>query len=86
VNAISRRRIDELLLAQTIDGLTAAEARELEALLARHPRVDAAAYERTAAAICLAALGARPAMPRSLRERLERSALELAAKPPRSEG
>jgi hypothetical protein len=79
------RRIDELLLTRTIDGLSAAEARELEALLALHPRVDAEAYERAAAAVTLAVLGARPAMPSALRARLEQSALSLAAKPPRSE-
>ena len=59
----SSRRIDDLLLTRAIDGLSAAETRELEALLALHPRVDAEAYERAAAAICLAALGAHPAMP-----------------------
>ena len=81
----SRRRIDDLLLTRAIDGLSAAEAQELEALLELHPRVDAGAYERAAAAVCLAALGARPAMPSSLRARIEQSALSLAAKPSPSE-
>ena len=84
MSAASRRRIDDLLLTRAIDGLSAAETRELEALLALHPRVDAEAYERAAAAICLAALGAHPAMPSSLRARIEQSAPPLTAKPPRS--
>ena len=85
MSAASRRRIDDLLLTRAIDGLSAAEAHELETLLALHPRVDAEGYERAAAAVCLAALGARPAMPKALRARIEQSALPLAAKPPRSE-
>ena len=38
MSANSRRRIDDLLLTRAIDGLSAAETQELEALLELHPR------------------------------------------------
>jgi len=85
MRADARRRLDDLLLARAIDGLSAVELRELEELLSAHRDVDADAYDRTAAAICLAALGAPRAMPGSLRASIEQRALELAAKRPRSQ-
>lgn len=67
-------RLDDLLFAQATEGVSEAEARELEQLLAAHPEVDAHAYERAAAAVTLALLGSARAVPDRLRERLERSA------------
>jgi hypothetical protein len=68
------QRLDDLLFAQATEGISEAEARELEGLLAAHPKVDARGYERAAAAVSLALLGGRHALPSRLRERLERSA------------
>jgi hypothetical protein len=73
--AAAADRLDELLVARATEGLDADEQRELAALLAAHPDVDAESYERVAAAVHLAVLGAEAeAMPRALRERLESSA------------
>jgi DNA-binding transcriptional regulator YbjK len=69
-----RQRLDDLLFAQATEGVSEAEARELEQLLAAHPKVDAHSYERAAAAVTLALLGSARALPDRLRERLERSA------------
>jgi hypothetical protein len=52
------QRLDDLLFAQASEGISDAEARELEGLLAAHPKVDARGYER-AAGRSLALLGAR---------------------------
>jgi hypothetical protein len=68
------QRLDDLLFAQATEGISEAEARELEGLLAAHPKVDAQSYERAAAAVSLALLGTRRSLPSRLRERLERSA------------
>jgi hypothetical protein len=79
-------RLDELLVARATQALTAAEARELERLLAARPDVDADSYERAAAAVCLAALRAPSPMPDSLRRGLARAAESFAAqsrRPPR---
>jgi len=75
-------RLDELLVARATEGLNAAQQRELVRLLARHPEVDAESYERAAAAVCLAALGALRAMPGALRERVARSAQSLVERSP----
>jgi hypothetical protein len=72
-------RLDELLVARATQALSAAEARELERLLAARPDVDAEGYERAAAAVCLATLRAPSAMPDSLRRGLERAAESFAA-------
>ena len=82
MSADARQRLDDLLLAHATEGLNAADALELERLLAAEPRVDAGAYERAAAAVCLAVFGRQNAMPGSLRTRLERHAAEFAAKLP----
>lgn len=74
----ARQRIDELLLARATEGLSVRERAELDALLAEHPDVDASAYERAAAAVCLAALGRGGGLPETLRRRLESSAAQLA--------
>ena len=76
----ARERLDELLLARAIEGLDAAEEQELERLLAAERDVDASAYERAAAAVCLAVLGRRAELPPALRARLEGSASAFAAK------
>lgn len=73
------RRIDELLLARATEGLSDADARELARLLVAHPDVDAAEYERAAAAVSLASLAELPAMPKHLRAALDRRAAEFIA-------
>jgi hypothetical protein len=77
-------RLDELLVARATEGLTVVEERELEQLLASQPEVDRNGYERAAAAVCLAVLGAPAVMPRGLRERLARSAESFAAQLPQA--
>ena len=52
-----RQRLDELLFARATEGLSHADALELEPLLAAYPDVDSTGYERAAAAVCLAASG-----------------------------
>jgi hypothetical protein len=76
--ASAQDRLDDLLLARATQGLDAAEEQELERLLAAEHDVDAGAYERAAAAVCLAVLGGRGELPAALRARLERGARELA--------
>jgi hypothetical protein len=78
-------RLDDLLLSRATEGLSKADTLELTRLLELHPEVDEGAYERTAAAIMLAALRKRRALPGGLRAKLERSAAEFAAKVPRTE-
>lgn len=73
------RRLDELLLEHATIGLGAAESAELERLLARYPDVDRDAYERAAAAVCLASLDTSAALPDSLRARLEQQAAVFIA-------
>ena len=82
----SRQRLDELLLARAIDELSGAEARELEQLLAAHADVDAGAYERAAAAVCLATIGAWGPMPSRLRSSLEKRAAEFTTNSTREDG
>lgn len=75
----ARKRLDELLVARATEGLDAAEERELDRLLAAEGDADAAGYERAAAAVCLAVLGAGAELPPALRARLERGARDFAA-------
>ena len=76
-----RKRLDELLLARATEGLDAAEEQEVARLLTTQSNVDAGAYERAAAAVCLAVLGGRGELPAALRARLERGAHDLASRP-----
>jgi hypothetical protein len=76
-----RKRLDDLLLARATEGLDAAEEQELARLLTTERDVDAGAYERAAAAVCLAVLGGRGELPAALRARLERGARDLTATP-----
>jgi len=79
VASSDRQHLDDLLLSRATEGLSPAQARKLERLLAIHPEAHARGYERAAAAVCTAALrGARP-MPKRLRERLERRAAQIVA-------
>ena len=78
-------RLDDLLLSRATEGLSTADALELARLLELHPEVDEGAYERTAAAITLAVLRKRCALPSGLRAKLERGAAEFAAKVTRTE-
>jgi hypothetical protein len=67
-----REEIDELLCQAEIDGLTAADAARLDALLAANPDVDGSAFERAAGLVLLAAFGnAGDRMPASLRQSLQ---------------
>jgi hypothetical protein len=75
------QRLDDLLLARATQGLDAAETQELERLLAAEPEADDGVYERAAAAVCLAVVGGRGALPSNLRARLERSAAGLGQSP-----
>ena len=77
----AHERLDELLLVRAIEGLDAAEEQELARLLAAEREVDAGAYERAAAAVCLAVLGRPRGLPAALRARLERNARDFAARP-----
>jgi hypothetical protein len=77
VRTDTRRRLDELLLARAIEGLSDRETRTLEQLLAAHADVDAGAYDRAAAAVCLATFGGSGPMPTRLRSSLEKSAAAL---------
>jgi hypothetical protein len=72
-----RQRLDDLLVARATEGLSDADALELERLLAAHPSVDANGYERAAAAVCLAALGGGRPMPSGLRALLEQRAAQI---------
>lgn len=72
-------RLDELLLARATVGLDATDTAELDALLAAYPDVDADAYERAAAIVCLASLDTRTALPQGLQVELERRAAEFVA-------
>jgi anti-sigma-K factor RskA len=87
-------RLEELLAQRATEGLSAADAAELAQLLARHPNVDAQAYERAAAAIHVAELGRHEPMPAHVRDavlaRAPRGVSRLAAArpvtPPRRAG
>ena len=69
-------RLYELLADQALQGLDAAESRELEALLLEHPDVDASEFDRVAAAFDAAAFAvdADEAMPEALAHRLNAAA------------
>ena len=77
----ARKRLDALLLARATEGLDAAAEQELARLLMKQRNVDEGAYERAAAAVCLAVLGGRGELPAALRARLERGARDLAPRP-----
>ena len=68
-------RIEELLVEEATDALTAAGAAELEALLAEHPDYDRYGFERAAASVFLA-VGASGGeqMPAELRAKLTKDA------------
>jgi hypothetical protein len=66
-----RQRLDDLLLARATEGLDGEAAAELARLLAASGAVDDGAYDRAAAAVCLAALGTTASLPRRVRARIE---------------
>lgn len=78
------QRLDDLLLARATEGLDAAEAQELERLLAAERAVDTDRYDRAAAAVCIAMFGGRTALPSGVRARLERTAAALGAQAPKT--
>jgi anti-sigma factor RsiW len=68
-------RIEELLVDEATDALTAAGQAELEALLAEHPECDRYGFERAAASVFLAVgAGGGKQMPAELRARLSKTA------------
>lgn len=72
-----RDRLAELLADRAAFGLSPAETDELAGLLARHPDVDAEAYQRLAAAIDVSLQPAeREPLPARLRERIARQAVD----------
>ena len=75
----AHKRLDELLLARATGSSSAVELEELARLLAAHPDIDQDAYERAAAAVCLATLDTGESMPPSLRSKLERAAAAFVA-------
>ena len=70
----SEHRLDELLALEATQGLTPAEATELDALLASFPGEDPDGFERAAAAVHLALSGPLEPLPAHLAERLELAA------------
>ncbi len=77
----ARERLDELLADRSVQSLSAAEARELENLLATSSDVDADEFDRAAAAVDLASGGPRfETMPTHLRQRVLQSASEHVSK------
>lgn len=72
-----RQRLDELLFARATEGLSHADALELEPLLAAYPDVDSTGYDRAAAAVCLAAFGGGRSMPHALRALIEQRAAQI---------
>lgn len=70
-------RLDDLLLSDATDRLSAAERAELDALLAEHQSVDRHAYER-AAAVFFLAVCAEPMqqIPDTVRTMLKRKAAQ----------
>jgi hypothetical protein len=75
----ARKNLDELLLARATGSASAVELEELARLLAAHPDIDEDAYDRAAAAICLATLDTAEPMPPSLRSKLELAAAAFVA-------
>lgn len=67
-------RVYDLLIQRATEGLSAAEARELEALLKEHPEIDPESMDLAAAAVDQALAGPAAPMPASLRAKLERAA------------
>lgn len=67
---MSRDRLWELLADRATQGLSQAEARELDALLAQHPDVDPDSMDLAAAAVDLAIAESADAMPASLKSRI----------------
>jgi hypothetical protein len=67
---VNDEHLADLLVKQTVEGLDAAEARELAQLLAQHPELEADTLERTAAAVMLAGTLDANALSPALRKRL----------------
>lgn len=67
-------RLEELLVLRATQPLLPAERAELEALLDIDAAADRESFDRAAAAIHVAAMASRPALPGSLRARLEEQA------------
>jgi hypothetical protein len=67
---MSRDRLLELLADRATQGLSDQESRELDALLAQHPDVDADVMDRAAAAVDLAFAADTAPMPEAVRKRV----------------
>ena len=73
-------RLVDLLLQQATSGLTAAEAAELESLLARFPDADPTDIERTVAVLALAARDDGAPLPAALRTRVLESEASMRSR------
>jgi hypothetical protein len=73
-----RARLQELLGTEATQALSAAEAAELESLLAQYPDEEADGLALAAAAVHLALAGRPEEMPAELAERLDRRAVAFA--------
>lgn len=76
-------RLDELLTLEATQGLTPAEARELDALLAAHPDADPDALALAAAALHLALSAPPDPLPAHVAAKLHRAAAGFAPAPAR---
>jgi hypothetical protein len=72
-----RARLQELLGTEATQGLSPAEANELDTLLALFPEEDADGFELAAAAVHLAMIGTPEEMPTRLAEKLHLAAVAL---------
>ncbi|AWM39503.1 Anti-sigma-K factor rskA [Gemmata obscuriglobus] len=76
-------RLDELLAIEATQGLSPAEATELESLLAQFPADEPDSLELAAAAVHLALIGPLEPLPVGLAERLELTAVAMPPVPVR---
>ena len=67
---VSRRRLQELLATRAVQGLDAAQTRQLQQILKGHPEWDDEGFDLAAAAIDLALQRQLPEPPAALKERL----------------
>jgi hypothetical protein len=78
---IKRLDLEDLLLKAVVEPLDAQEQAYLAELEAKFPEVDANVFERTAAAVMLAALAPVEPIPEKLKDEILAAALSGAAGP-----
>ncbi len=81
-NPANLDRLLDLLAAQAVEGLAQNDAAELERLLREHPEVDAAGFERAAAAVWMETSPGVEPMPASLRDRIQTAAPTIVGAAP----